>query len=129
MQTVKTFFDCFVDQCGWDLLRKAKGSGFDFEARQCTHDTVIVKCTMPGKAHRFVIFEDHRLESNPHICNNWVKGGEPEPKLWASGIDIQGELCGTAAQKAAAIMCMTQTKGYSALKTEIFPSSKSTRVA
>lgn len=116
----------WLDMNSGKILELALASGFKFDARKTLDGSVLVKCSIPGKADRYIQLADHRVETHggkPHICNSWAaKGNEGIPEKWSPVYSHRLlRRQGKAAKETAAIMCLTQTSGYEVLKEDCFP--------
>jgi hypothetical protein len=106
------------------ILNLIEKSGFVFEVRQISSGKIAVKCDIPNKPSRFIIFEDHREQNShggkPHVCNKWWVNEEGKIPFGWEYASTPNEKIIIEAKKSAAIMCLTQTLGYEKLKEQIF---------
>jgi hypothetical protein len=83
---------------------------------------IVVECVFPNKEKKYILFEDHRLESPhggaPHICNHWHEGlGAPLPFTLGKEVTLEIE---TRTLQLASVMCLSKIEDYKQLKDGLF---------
>ena len=103
-------------------LELCRNEGVLFSART-NKETVVVECTFLQGNKRYILFEDHRTENShsnvPHICNQW-SSAVGAPISFTFGEEITNHQILANALQAAAVMCITQSDAYKAMKAKIF---------
>ncbi len=122
MPTAEKSFSAFLTRNAAHLLDLCLLEGFTFFAKESSR-CVTVKCTLPSGYVRYIVFDDHRIESphggKPHVCNQWHKAGGT-PISFTVGNEIGDKARLQSVLQATAIMCLTQSEAYSDMKAQIF---------
>jgi hypothetical protein len=123
MQTAEVgTFSAFLAENANHLLGLCLLEGFAFSVKESSR-CVTVRCVLPSGYVRFVVFDDHRIESphggKPHVCNQWHKA-VGDPISFTMGEDLTDASRLQSVLRATAVMCLTQTDAYGSMKADIF---------